>query len=77
VSDALAFDPSFHRITSAFWSWPARPTRSLRARCNDRSATQVTRTTALRAWRDGEHTLDNHAAERNAVTGDRLVTALR
>ncbi|KUO06993.1 alpha/beta hydrolase family protein [Streptomyces sp. DSM 15324] len=71
VMDALRFDPAKHRITCPLLLLHGG--RDPLARYEDqepflRAADPATAT--VRIWPDGEHTLYNHAAERDALTGD-------
>ncbi|MEU1164882.1 alpha/beta hydrolase [Streptomyces sp. NPDC005921] len=71
VMDALRFDPERHRVACPLLLLHGG--RDPLARYEDqepflRAADPATAT--LRIWPDGEHTLYNHAAERDALTGD-------
>ncbi|GAA3901591.1 alpha/beta fold hydrolase [Streptomyces lacrimifluminis] len=71
VMDSLRFDPDKHRIGCPLLLLHGG--RDPLARHEDqepflRAADPAT--SAVRIWPDGEHTLYNHAAERDALTGD-------
>ena len=71
VMDGLRFDPDKHRIRCPLLLLHGG--RDPLARYEDqepflRAADPATST--VRIWPDGEHTLYNHAAERDALTGD-------
>ncbi|MER6957951.1 MULTISPECIES: serine aminopeptidase domain-containing protein [unclassified Streptomyces] len=71
VMDALRFDPDRHRIRCPLLLLHGG--RDPLARYEDQEpflqAADLD-TSRLRIWPDGEHTLYNHAAERDALTGD-------
>jgi len=71
VMDALRFDPDEHRITCPLLLLHGG--QDPLARYEDQEpflrAADPARAT-VRVWPDGEHTLYNHAAERDALTGD-------
>jgi alpha-beta hydrolase superfamily lysophospholipase len=71
VMDALRFDPDRHRVTCPLLLLHGGLDPLARYEDQEpflRAADPTTST--LRVWPDGEHTLYNHAAERDALTGD-------
>ncbi|MGW1711896.1 alpha/beta hydrolase family protein [Streptomyces sp. NPDC002156] len=71
VMDALRFDPDKHRIRCPLLLLHGG--RDPLARYEDQEPflrAADPDTSLLRIWPDGEHTLYNHAAERDALTGD-------
>ncbi|MER6162820.1 prolyl oligopeptidase family serine peptidase [Streptomyces sp. NPDC001868] len=71
VMDALRFDPDKHRITCPLLLLHGGQDPLARYEDQEpflRAADPAAAT--VRIWPDGEHTLYNHAAERDALTGD-------
>ena len=77
VMDSLRFDPDKHRITCPLLLLHGTQDPLVRYEDQEpflRAADPATAT--VRIWPDGEHTLYNHAAERDALTGDWFVDHL-
>jgi alpha-beta hydrolase superfamily lysophospholipase len=77
VMDSLRFDPDKHRITCPLLLLHGTQDPLVRYEDQEpflRAADPATST--VRIWPDGEHTLYNHAAERDALTGDWFVDRL-